>query len=183
MSPSRGATARRCSSPSTSRAWRSRPGPPAAPDRWSRLPCCWRWAIRPRWPAARSASRSGAARPPPTSTPWPPSFRTWSRGLARVPTAGRAERSRSLLEEAADHAGDAEGLADHLVVERLERVAELRGGLVALVGGGVEGPAQDVGEPRPPGLAPLLERLDPFAPGRLPGPPGIAPPGTDLGTV
>src|SRR5712664_366854 len=158
MWPSRAATGRRCSSPSIWRAWRSPPDRRAAPARWSRPRCCWRWANPRRWPAAPSASRSGAALPPPTSTRSPRCCRTSSPGPAPVRTAGRAEPSlASLLEQAAHHAGDAEGLADHLVVERLQRIAELSRRLVALLRVAVERPPEDVGEPRRQVLAQLLE--------------------------
>src|SRR5713101_3743974 len=173
MSRSRAATARRCSSRWTSPAWRSRPARRAAPDRWNPLRSCSPWGTRPRWPAARSASPSGAAPRQRTSTRSAACFPTWSRGRARARTGERADRpvaavfggaalcgAELLLEQAPDNARDAERLADHLVVEGLQRVAELRGGLVPLVGVAVQRPAQHVRQPRGEVLAQLLQRLD-----------------------
>ena len=50
--------------------------PRAARDRWSPLPCCWRWDTQRRWPAVRSASRSGEERRPPRSRRSAGCFRT-----------------------------------------------------------------------------------------------------------
>src|SRR5712692_5576009 len=158
MSRSRAATARRCWSRWTSPAWRSRPARRAAPDPWNPLRSCSRWGTPPRWPAARSASPSGAAPRRPRSTRSAGCFRAWSRGRARARTGERADRL--LLEQTPDDARDAERLPDHLVVEGLERVAELRGGLVPLVGIAVQRPAQHVRQPGGEVLAQLLERLD-----------------------